>query len=272
MENNEYSEILSHSVDEKVQKLIKEVISYFPDKKLLVHPISLAKEELRETINMNVNGISKPSLNKYIGIWINESLSTNEFNIILAEELYHHIQAYYEYPAIFGYNDNDFFVTFRNLLNTTIWDIDAHHHLINREFNLTPIQNLDYKEAIESIELLSQVQLYQFSQPSQNPIFFPQYLLWWYDLAYLSSPLKGQWETEINQWFLKHIPLQTQEKWSSLLQFIKENQISSSYSAKTSMTEICSVLIKRMPIFVSAHIKGLDIKLILKELVPHTQT
>ena len=266
-----FSEILGHCIDDKVQSLIKEVCSYYTYKKLLIHPISLAKEELGENYSININGISKPSLNRYIGIWINENLPTIEFNIILAEELCHHIQAYNKFPAIFGLIENEFVFTFRNLLNSTIWDLNTRHHLLDRSFDLTPLQKLDYNEAIKSIDIITSEQLYQFSLPTQNYIFFPQYLLWWYDLVFLSSSFKEKWEKNINQWFLKNTPYQTQKKWASLILFIKENPISSSYSVKTSITEICRELIERMPIFISANTEGMEIKLAFKDLVPRTQ-
>jgi hypothetical protein len=268
MEKCDFKEIMNHYIDDKVLTLIKQVISYYPNKKLLVHPISLAQKELKVTINININGMAKPSLNKYIGIWINENLSTSEFNIILAEELYHHIQAYIEYPHIFGLYDNEFSSYFSKSLTSIIWDIDAHYYLMGKGFDLAPIQNLDYNEALVTIKGVTREQLKQFSQPNQNYIFFPQYLLWWYDLVFLPSPFKEKWDADINQWFLKHIPFTTQKTWSSLIQFIKENPISSSYSVKTSMTEICRKLTKQMPVFKPALTEGLDIDLVLKELVP----
>ena len=272
MDNRCFDRILGHNIDDNVKVLIEEVTSYFPHKELLVHPLSLAERELGETYSYNINGISKPSLTDYIGIWINENHTNSEFNIILAEELCHHRQAYYEYRTIFGYSHSEYIRTFGNLLYNSILDIDAHFFLFKRGFDLTPILNLDYLDAIDSIKTFTKEQQSLYSQHNLYFMLFPQYLLWWFDLVHLHSGLKYKWETEINSWFSSILPPETIALWAKLLRFIANRPLHSSRSVETLMTRISRELVEIMPVFTAMETTGLHIDLIMKELVPIERT
>lgn len=279
MEKYCFGKILGHNIIEDVQKLIREVITYFPKKELLIHPLYIAEQELGETINYNVLGSAELPLNKYIGIWIKEDCSTSIFNTILAEELYHYIQAYKKYPFICGlkfypYQErNKYYTKFKDLLVKIILDLDAHNHLISRKIDLTPLQLQYYNDAIKEFNSMTKEQLDKLFQPNQNAIYFPQYLLLWYDLYYLSSPFKKKWETDINQWFLNQIHIQTQKAWYSLIKFIEKYPINSRQSSKKAMTKISRKLIYYTPLYSELSTTGKEIaKLIIKELVPKLKT
>lgn len=268
MDNHRFEKILGHNINDNVQILIEEVTSLFPHKEFLVHPLSFIEKELGETYSHNVNGISKPSLTDYVGIWINENLTTDEFNIILAEELCHQRQAYYEYPTLFGFSYDKNIRTFGYSLYNNILDIDAHLHLFKRGFDLTPIQNLDYLDAIDSIKTFPREQLSLYSQHNVYFMLFPQYLLWWFDLVQLQSGLRDKWDLEINSWFSSILPPETITLWANLLRYIANHPVQSPRSAKTLMTEICRKLVKIMPVFTEMKTTGLHIDLKIKELVP----
>ena len=218
--------------------------------------------------------MSEASLTDYIGIWIKENLMTDEFNFILAEELCHHRQAYYKYYTISVFG-NEHIRWFGGMLYNNILDIDAHLYLFERGFDLTPIQNLDYVEAIYSIKTFTQEQrLYSQQVPF---MLFPQYLLWWFDLVYLKSSFMDKWETEIYNWFSNILPPETIALWDDLREFVVNHPVrlrrrAQSRLVETLMTRICRELVRIMPVFTEMETTGLNVNLMCTELVPRERT
>lgn len=272
MPNNQQEVILGQLLTEKVQHLKSKVQTLFPNKKYHIGDLGdLMKAGMTDCI-----AVAIPEISRYIFIGINPDLHNSEFNTVLAEELFHHIQASEQYPTIVGLNltkMSDKFVVSESLfeelckkLCSKIYDLDAHPRMLDYGINLETIIAKDLmlvrNEIAESNS--SEAKLAKLQEYKTTVFYFSTYLLWWFDLCELGfSKYVKIWNNEIRPWFVQKLSKDTLDCWDELTEFVHNNPVTNSQSAERVLRAICERLVCRTPIFAPIPISGMSIKSVL---------
>jgi hypothetical protein len=267
--NNQKEVILGQLLNEKVKCLKSHVQVLFPNKKYHIGELANAMEEQDKEVKTDCIAVSMPEITECIAIWINPDLPNEEFNSVLAEELFHHIQASEQYPTIVGLNATKRGVNFtrfasqleafcKNLVSI-ICDLDAHSRMLDYGIDLETILATDLRLVTNAIAESdsSESKLIELRQGKAIISSFPPYLLWWFDLCELGFPKYVKiWNEDIRPWFVQKLSKDTMECWDELTEFIHNNPVTDSKSAERAIRVICERLVCGTPNFVPIRTSG----------------
>ena len=260
--NNKQEVILGQMLTEKVQHLKSKVQALFSNKKYHIGELARAIEEQGKEVRADCFAVSMPEISECIAIWINPDLPNSEFNAVLAEELFHHIQASEQYPTIVGLNPTkmtakfvapaSLFEAFCKNLVSIVCDLDAHSRMLDYGIDLETIIVTDLRLVRNAIaeSNSSQSKLEEFKKGKATVSSFSIYLLWWFDLCELGfSKYVKIWNEEIRPWFVQKLSKDTIECWDELIEFVHNNPVTDSKSAERALRTICERLVCGTPIF-----------------------
>jgi len=267
--SNQKEVILGQMLNKKVQYLKSQVQARFPNKKYHIGKLANAMEEQGKEVRTDCFAVSMPEITECIAIWINPDLPNEEFNSVLAEELFHHIQAFEQYPTIVGLNPVKLGVNFapfasqleafcKNLVSI-VCDLDAHSRMLDYGINLETILATDLRLVRNAIAEASssQSKLAELRTGKATISSFPTYLLWWFDLCELGfSKYVKIWNEEIRPWFVQKLSKETMECWDELTEFIHNNPVTDSQSAERALRTICERLVCGTPSFAQIRTSG----------------
>lgn len=270
---NQQEVILGHQLNKKVQDLKSQVQGIFPNKKYHIGKLANATEEQGKEIKTDCLAVSMPEITECIAIWINPDLPNEEFNGVLAEELLHHMQAYEEFPTIVGLQPTKIGVNFapfasqleafcKNLVSV-ICDLDAHSRMLNYGIDLESLLATDLRLVRNAIDEsnLSESKLTELRAGKATVASFPNYLLWWFDLYELGfSKYVKIWNGEIRPWFAQTLSDDSIQCWGELTEFVHNNPVTDSQSAKKALRTICERLVCGTPIFASIRTSGRSVQ------------
>jgi|WetSurMetagenome_2_1015567.scaffolds.fasta_scaffold26128_5 hypothetical protein len=267
--NNEQEAILGHLLNEQVKELKSQIQLLFPDKKYHIGELTKAKEEQGKDVNTDCLAVSMPEITECIAIWLNSKLPSVEFNSVLAEELFHHKQAFEKYSTIIGLNPTKQGVNFSRVatylealckeLVSIVLDLDAHSRMRDSNIDLEPILSTDLRFVSEAIaeSASSFSKLAELKDGKATISAFPNYLLWWFDLNELGVPSYVKtWNEKIRPWFVQNLSKDNMECWDELTEFIHNHPVTDSRSAEIALTIICQRLFFGTPVFSQIRTSG----------------
>jgi hypothetical protein len=269
MPNNQQEIILEQLLTKEVQQLKSEVQTLFPNKKYHIGYLEDVMKELGKEVRTDCFAVSMPEITECIAIWIKSNLSNNEFNAVLAEELFHHMQAAEQYPTIYGLNPTKMEVNFarcasqleafcKNLVSI-ISDLDAHSRMIDYGIDLETLIVTDLRLVKNAIAESNsdQSKLEELKKGKATISCFSIYLLWWFDLCELGfSKYVKIWNEEIRPWFVQKLSTDTIECWDELTEFVNKNPVTNPKSAERALKTICERLVSGTPSFAPIPING----------------
>ena len=267
--DNQQEVILGQLLTERVQYLKSKVQTLFPNKKYYIGDYRNAVEEQGKEVRTDCFAVSMPEITECIAIWINPALPNSEFNAVLAEELFHHIQASEQYSTIVGLNPTRMGVNFapfashleafcKNLVSI-ICDLDAHSRMLDYGIDLETLIATDLRCARNAIaeSNSSKAKLAELQEGKATVSSFPSYLLWWFDLYELGfSKYMKIWNEEIRPWFVQKLSKDTIECWDELTEFVHNNPVVNSQSAERVLKAICERLVCGTPSFEPMKTRG----------------
>jgi len=202
---------LDHQLTPQVARLVNEVESAFPQKRLRIREYGSARDELREPVP-DVQALARPDVTSWIAIWIKETLSDHEFNSTLAEELIHQLQ------AAQGFTNLRFSSPFGQellrrgfALTSKLLDIHAHVEMRERQIDTDVLMRYDAQRAIELVQNMSKdhVKLEDLRRAKAGPLLvsgewasrvicvqnFPDYLQYWSGIRLCTDPeIESAWQ------------------------------------------------------------------------------
>lgn len=137
-------------------------------------------------------------------------------------------------------------------LVSIIYDLNAHSRMLNYGIDLEPLLATDLKLVRNAIACAnsSESKLIDLKAGRATIVSFPNYLLWWFDLCEAGlSKYATMWKDEIRPWFIQALSGDTIRSWNELTEFIHNNPVNNSQSAKQTLTIICERLVCGTPIF-----------------------
>lgn len=269
MTDNSKEIILGHQLNERVRELKSQVQTIFPNKRYHIGKLADALTEQGNPVKTDCFAVSMPEITECIAIWINPALSNDEFNSVLAEELYHNIQASENFPTIIGLDPIRFGTNFARYalqleayckdLVSIICDLDAHRRMARNGIDLNPLLKTDLQLVRNAIDqaIASESKLTELKAGKASVASFPLYLLWWFDLYEMGFPEYSTiWNKEIREWFAKTLPTENIKIWDGLTAYVHNNPVVDSQSAKLVLDFICRELLYGAPCFVSVRTSG----------------
>jgi hypothetical protein len=255
--------VIGQSLNKEVKELILDVQTIFPKKQLHIAKLEDAAKELANLDMVQPKtdclAFTLPAITECIAIWIRADLLNEEFNAVLAEELFHHKQAYEGFPEItclrplrpeINYQRNFSEIhTFGLEICSIICDLDAHRRMEAIQINIEPLLATDLRNLRDSIKVLnsSEAKLKALKAGVAKVSFFPKYLLFWFDLYELGfSTYVSTWQNEIRPWLVNVMP-DTLRLWDELTTFIHSNPIIDAESAKQAIIFVFEKLLSGIP-------------------------
>jgi hypothetical protein len=254
-----YNKVLGQPITKEIKELMSEVQTIFPNKQFHISKLEDSITELGTSTVPNCIAFSDTTITDYIAIWIRTDLPIEEFNVVLAEELLHHKQAYEGFPEItclrpirpeISYNSRASEIyRFGLEICSIICDLDAHRQMKTIQINIEPLLATDLRNLRNSIDELnsSELNLKALKAGLAKFSFFPKYLLFWFDLFDLGfQEYISIWQAEIRPWFVKVMP-DTMKIWNNLTDFIHSNPIANKESAEKALIITFESLLSGVP-------------------------
>jgi hypothetical protein len=267
--NSKQELVLGHLLNERIKELKAQIQLLFPNKKFHIGELSQVKAEQGKDVQADCLAVSMPEITECIAIWINSKLPTVEFNSVLAEELFHHKQAFEEYSTIIGLDSLKQYSCFKQdakvlealceELVSIVLDLDAHSRMRYSSIDLEPILSTELRFVNEAIaECISSVsKLAELKAGKATISAFAKYLLWWFDLYELGVPSYVKtWNEKIRPWFVENLQEGNMDCWDELTEFIHNNPVTNPRSAEMALTTICQRLFFGKPVFAKIRISG----------------